>query len=63
VPVKKNKRGRIIEEGSSAAHEATKLCATIWRNSGAAPRYYDGVPMQAWESGAAMPHQILRYPM
>jgi hypothetical protein len=40
VPAKKNKRGRIVEEGSSAAEEeeesAPKLCATIWRNSGAA---------------------------
>jgi hypothetical protein len=32
----------------------TKLCATIWRNSGAAELLWC-VPMQAWGSGAAMP--------
>jgi hypothetical protein len=39
VPVKKNKRGMIIEEGSSAAQEG-----------GAQPNY-----VQAWGSGASMP--------
>jgi hypothetical protein len=39
VPVKKNKRGMIIEEGSSAAQEG-----------GAQPNY-----AQAWGSGGAMP--------
>jgi hypothetical protein len=29
----------------------------------ASPSCYGCVPMQAWGSGAAMPHQILRYPM
>jgi hypothetical protein len=35
VPVRKNKRGRIIEEGSSSAQEGgaqTKLCATVRRS-------------------------------
>jgi hypothetical protein len=58
VPAKKNKRGRIVEEGSSSVQEG-----------GAQPNYvppfggiptlpsYGGPTMQAWGSGPAMPPQ------
>jgi hypothetical protein len=39
---------------SSRRRCAKKICATIWRNPGAAELLGD-VPMQAWGSGAAMP--------
>jgi hypothetical protein len=50
--VKKNKRGRVIGEGSSTAQEggANKIEGTP-----APLSYYGDVPMQAWGSGAAMP--------
>jgi hypothetical protein len=49
VPTKKNNRGKIIEEGSSAAQEEEGAPQNY------VPPYYGGVPMQAWGSGAAMP--------
>jgi hypothetical protein len=57
VPAKKNKRGRIIGEGSSTAQEggAQQNYVPPFRVIPAAPSYYGGVPMQAWGSGAAMP--------
>jgi hypothetical protein len=61
VPAKKNKWARIIGEGSSMAQEGS-----AWQNYvppfEGIPSYYGDVPMQAWGSGAAMPHQILRCP-
>jgi hypothetical protein len=57
VPAKKNKRGRIIEEGSSAAQEGGAQQNYVPPFGGilAPPSYYGGVLMQAWGSGAAMP--------
>jgi hypothetical protein len=57
VPVKKNKRGRIIGEGSSTAQEGGAQQNYVPPFGGilAPPIYYGGVPMQAWGSGAAMP--------
>jgi hypothetical protein len=57
VPAKKNKRGRIIREGSSTAQEgsAQQNCVPPFGGIPALPSYYGGVPMQAWGSGAAIP--------
>jgi hypothetical protein len=56
VPVKKNKRGRIIEEGSSSAQEggAQQNYVPPFGGIPTPPSYYGGPPMQAWGSGAAM---------
>jgi hypothetical protein len=55
--VKKNKRGRIIGEGSSTAQEggAQQNYVPLFGEIPVPPSYYGGVPMQAWGSGAAMP--------
>jgi hypothetical protein len=52
VPAKKNKRGRIIGEGSSTAQEggANKI-----EGIPTLPSYYSDVPMQAWGSGTTIP--------
>jgi hypothetical protein len=57
VPAKKNKRGRIIGEGSSTAQEGGAQQNYVLQFGGilSPPSYYGGVPMQAWGSGAAMP--------
>jgi hypothetical protein len=57
VPAKKNKRGRIIEESSSAAQEEgdNKIMCHNFAGIPAPSSYYSDVPMQAWGSGAAMP--------
>jgi hypothetical protein len=60
VLVKKNKRGRIREEGSSFAaqeEEEAAFQANVppYRGIPMPPIYYGGVPMQAWGSVAAMP--------
>jgi hypothetical protein len=57
VPTRKNKRGRIIEEGSSSAQEggAQQNYAPPYGGIPTPPSYYRGPPMQAWGSGAAMP--------
>jgi hypothetical protein len=57
VPVKKNKRGRIIGEGSSMAQDggAQQNYVPPFRGIPTPSSYYGGVPMQAWGSGAAMP--------
>jgi hypothetical protein len=57
VLVKKNKRGRIIGEGSSTAQEggAQQNYMPPFGGIPAPPSYYGGVQMQAWGSGAAMP--------
>jgi hypothetical protein len=53
----KNKRGRIIGEGSSTAQEggAQQNYVPPFGGIPAPSSYYDSVPMQAWGSGAAMP--------
>jgi hypothetical protein len=56
VPAKKNKKGWIIGEGSSATQEgAQQNYVPPFGGILAPPSYYGGVPMQAWGSGAAMP--------
>jgi hypothetical protein len=64
VPAKRNKRGRIVEESSSATQEkgAQQNYVPPFGGILAPLSYYGGVPMQAWGSGAAMRPQILRYP-
>jgi hypothetical protein len=59
VPARKNKRGRIIEEGSSLAQEggAQQNYVPLFGGIPTPPSYYGGPPMQAWGSGAAMPPQ------
>jgi hypothetical protein len=51
VPAKKNKRGRIIDEGPSAAQEeegASQDYVPPYGGISIPPRHYGGVPMQAW---------------
>jgi hypothetical protein len=50
VPTKKNKRGRIVEEGSSSAQEggAQPNYVLPFRGIPTPPSYYEGPPMQAW---------------
>jgi hypothetical protein len=57
VPARKNKRGRIIEEGSSAAQErgAQQNYVPPYGGIPTPPSYYSGPPMQAWGSGVVMP--------
>jgi hypothetical protein len=57
VPAKKNKRERIIGEGSSTAQlgGAQQNYVPPFGGISVPSSYYDGVPMQAWRSGAAIP--------
>jgi hypothetical protein len=57
MPARKNKKGKIIEEGSSAAQEggAQQNYVPPYGEIPTPPSYYGGPPMQAWGSGAAMP--------
>jgi hypothetical protein len=57
VPARKNKRGRIVEEGSSSAQEggAQQNYVPSYGGIPTPPSYYGGPPMQAWGSGAAVP--------
>jgi hypothetical protein len=59
VSARKNKRGRIVEEGSSSAQEggAQQNYVPTYGGIPTLPSYYRGPPMQAWGSGAAMPPQ------
>jgi hypothetical protein len=59
VPVRKNKRGRVVEEGSSSTQEGGAQQNSVPPYGGipTPPSYYGGPPMQAWGSGAAMPPQ------
>jgi hypothetical protein len=59
VPARKNKRGRIVEEGSSSAQEggAQQNYVPLYGGIPTPPSYYGGPSMQAWGSGAAMPPQ------
>jgi hypothetical protein len=55
--VKKNKRGRIIGEGSSMTQEggAQQNYVPPFGGIPMSPSYYGDVPMQSWGSGAALP--------
>jgi hypothetical protein len=57
VPARKNKRGRIVEEGSSAAQEggAQQNYVPPYGGIQTSPSYYGSPPMQTRGSGAAMP--------
>jgi hypothetical protein len=59
VPVRKNKRGRIVEEGSSSAQVggAQQNYVPPFGGIPTPPSYYGRPQMQAWGSGAAMPSQ------
>jgi hypothetical protein len=59
VLARKNKRGRIVEEGSSSAQErgAQQNYVLPYGGIPTPPSYYGEPPMQAWGSGAAMPPQ------
>jgi hypothetical protein len=59
VPAKKNKRGRIIEEGSSSAQEggAQQNYVPPFGGIPTPPSYYGGPTMQVWGSGPAMSPQ------
>jgi hypothetical protein len=59
VPARKNKRGRIVEEGSSSAQEegAQQNYVPLYGGIPTPPSYFGGPPMQAWGSGATMPPQ------
>jgi hypothetical protein len=58
-PARKNKRGRIVEEGSSSAQEVGAQQNYVPPDGGIPTplSYYGGPPMQAWGSGAAMASQ------
>jgi hypothetical protein len=57
VPAKNNKRGRIVEEGSSSEQEGGAQQNYVPQFGGipTPPSYYVGPPMQAWGSGAPKP--------
>jgi hypothetical protein len=59
VPMNKNKRGRIVEEGSSSAQEGGAQPNYVPPFEGilTPPSYYGGPSMQAWGSSAPMPPQ------
>jgi hypothetical protein len=59
VPAKKNKRERIVEEGSCSTQEggAQPNYVPPFRGIPTPPSYYGGPPMQAWGSGAPLPPQ------
>jgi hypothetical protein len=61
---KENKRGRSVEEGSSSAQEggAQQNYVPPYGGIPTPPSCYGGPPMQAWWSGAAVPHQIMWCP-
>jgi hypothetical protein len=59
VPANKNKRGRIVVDGSSSAQEGGAQPNYVPPFGGipTPPSYYGGPPMQAWGSGAPLPPQ------
>jgi hypothetical protein len=59
VPAKKNKRGTIVEEGSSSMQEGGAQPNYVPPFGGipTPPSYYGGPPMQAWGSGTPLPPQ------
>jgi hypothetical protein len=64
VPTRKNKRGRIVEEGSSSAQEggAQQNYVPLYEGILTPPSYYGGPPMQAWGVVQPCPHQIMWCP-
>jgi hypothetical protein len=64
VPVKKNKRGRTVEEGSSStqAGGAQPNYVPPFGGIPTRPSYYGGPQVQAWGSGAPVPHKIMWCP-
>jgi hypothetical protein len=65
VPAKKNKRGRIIEEGSSSAQAGNAQPNVVPPFGGIPPppNYYGGPQMQAWGGVVhRYPHQIMWCP-
>jgi hypothetical protein len=59
VPAKKNKRGKIVEEGSSSVQEggAQPNYVPPFGGISTPPSYYRGPQMQAWGSGSPVPPQ------
>jgi hypothetical protein len=59
VPARKNKRGRIVEEGSSSAQEggAQQNYVPPFGGIPTPPSYYGGPSMKDWWSGAVVPPQ------
>jgi hypothetical protein len=59
VLARKNKRGRVVEEGASSAQEdgAQQNYVPPFGGIPTPPSYYGGPTMQAWGSGPAMPPQ------
>jgi hypothetical protein len=59
VPARKNKRGRIVKEGSSSAQEESAQPNVVPPFGGipTPPSYYGGPQMQAWGAGAPVPPQ------
>jgi hypothetical protein len=57
VPTKKNKRGRIVEEGSSSAQAGSAQPNVVPPFGGipTPPSYYGGPQEQAWGGGAPVP--------
>jgi hypothetical protein len=64
VPAKKNKRGRIVEEGSSSAQAGGAQPNYVPPYGGipTPPSYYGGPQMQAWGVVHRCPHKIMWYP-
>jgi hypothetical protein len=64
VPVKKNKRGRIVEEGSSSAQVGGAQPNYVPPFGGipTPPSYYGGSQMQAWGVVHRCPHKIMWCP-
>jgi hypothetical protein len=64
VPARKNKRERIVEEGSSSVQEgdAQQNYVPPFGGVPTPPSYYGGPTMQACGSGPAMPHKIMWCP-
>jgi hypothetical protein len=64
ISAKKNKRGRIVEEGSSSAQAGGAQPNFVPPFGGipTPPNYYGGPTMQVWGSGLAMPQQIYVVP-
>jgi hypothetical protein len=65
VPTKKNKRGRIVEEGSSSAQVGSAQPNVVPPFGGipTPPSYYGGPQMQAWGVVHRYPHQNMWCPM
>jgi hypothetical protein len=64
VPAKKNKRGRIVEEGSSSAQAGGAQPNVVPPFGGipTPPSYYGGPQMQAWGVVHRYPHKIMWCP-